>query len=314
MFGEVSCPEVHKPDESFVLSHMTEEELIRCLPESGVHVEKENLPPDVGPRGRMTIEEAVEFFDGLYSKYTLSGPDAGGPLQNAKAGNTNEVSEAGESEASGEVNEANGAGETNEADETKELTQEEINELQRKAIEEAFERIARGEELTDAEKGNLGEMLMDQYYIEQGYTPIYEPRVTGLSPKSGQGIDGVYERTDPDGSKTYIIADAKVNSSELKKGLADGTNQMSDAWVDKRLDNAVGKEKADEIRDAHEDYPSSVSKEVYHFSYGDSEDGTSSADVSTVDKDGNKSGDKEVVQTFDKYGDEIIGGDFDDKR
>lgn len=40
---------------------------------------------------------------------------------------------------------------------------------------------------------------------------------------------------------------------------------MSSEWIDKRLDNAVGKEKADDIRDAYEDDPDSISKEVYHF-------------------------------------------------
>ena len=195
-----------------------------------------------------------------------------------------------------------------ETKEAKELTDEEINEFQRQAIKEAFERIVNGEELTDAEKGNLGEMLMDQYYISQGYTPIHSPRVTDLEHKSGQGIDGVYEKTNPDGSKEYVIADAKVNFSKLNKGLADGTDQMSDAWIEKRLDNAVGKEKADEIRDAYEDNPDSVSKTVYHFSYVGSDDGTSTADVSSVDSDGNQGKDGVVVQVFDKYGNEIEGG------
>lgn len=191
---------------------------------------------------------------------------------------------------------------------SKEMTDEEVNERQKKVIREAFERIAHGEKLTDAEKGNLGEMLMDQYYISRGYTPIHSPRVTDLEHKSGQGIDGVYEKTNPDGSKEYVIADAKVNSSKLNKGLADGTDQMSDAWIEKRLDNAVGKEKADEIRDAYEDDSDSVSKEVYHFSYVDNDDGTSRADVSTVDSDGNQRKDSVVVQVFDQYGNEIDGG------
>lgn len=193
--------------------------------------------------------------------------------------------------------------ENNEEDgEQKELTEDEINELQKKAIQEAFERIARGEQLTDAEKGNLGEMLMDQYYIEQGYKPIHSPRVTDLQHKSGQGIDGVYEKVNPDGSKSYIIADAKVNHSQLNKGLADGTDQMSDAWVEKRLDDAVGKEKADEIRDAYEDDPGSVNKEVYHFSYYENGENTGVSDVSSVDRDGNREGSRVLVQTFDAEG------------
>jgi hypothetical protein len=198
-------------------------------------------------------------------------------------------------------------GEINQIKESKELTDKEINEQQTKAIKEAFERIANGESLTDAEKGNLGEMLMDQYYISQGYNPIHSPRVIDLEHKSGQGIDGVYEKTNPDGSKEYIIADAKVNSAKLSK-LVDGTNQMSDAWIEKRLDNAVGKEKADEIRDAYEDNPDSVSKTVYHFSYTGGDNETSKSDVSSVGSDGNICNDREVVQVFDKYGNEIDGG------
>lgn len=194
------------------------------------------------------------------------------------------------------------------AKENKELTDKEINEFQQQAIVETFERIVNGENLTDAEKGNFGEMLMDQYYISQGYTPIHSPRVTDIEHKSGQGIDGVYEKTNVDGSKEYVIADAKVNSSKLNKGLADGTDQMSDAWVEKRLDNAVGKEKADEIRDAYEDNLDSVSKTVYHFDYVGSEAGTSKADVSSVDCDGNQVKDSVLVQVFNKYGNEIDGG------
>lgn len=199
-----------------------------------------------------------------------------------------------------------------ETKEEKDLTSEEINELQIKAIKEAFERIARGEKLTNAEKGNLGEMLMDQYYISQGYKPIHKSRVTDLAHKSGQGIDGVYEKTNPDGTKSYIIADAKVNHSKLNEGLADGTDQMSKEWIEKRLDNSVGKEKADEIRDTYEDAPDSVSKEVYHFSYGDTEDGISSSNVTTVDDKGNLNKDKAVVQIFDEYGNEMTGGEQDD--
>lgn len=202
---------------------------------------------------------------------------------------------------------------TDDVKDTKELTNEEINALQQRAIKEAFGRIVRGEQMTDAEKGNLGEMLMDQYYISQGYTPIHLPRVIDLEHKSGQGIDGAYERTKADGSKEYVIADAKVNSSKLNKGLADGTDQMSDTWIEKRLDNSVGKEKADEIRDAYEDDPESVSKTVYHFSYGDTDDGISSSDISTVDSAGNQNKDKLMVQVFDRYGNETSGGKDDER-
>lgn len=261
---------------------------------------KEIKEPDVDKAKNFTLESIIEENKEI-----------------RKAGKTaNERNEIRlESEgASQEIDEDDTSSETDESKEGKELTQEEINELQKKAIKDAFERIARGEELTDAEKGNLGEILMDQYYISKGYTPIHKPRVTDLAHKSGQGIDGVYEKTNPDGTKSYVIADAKVNHSQLKKGLADGTDQMSDAWIDKRLDDAVGKEKADAIRDSYEDDSASVSHELYHFSYGETDDGISHADVSTVDESGNKNKDKEVVQTFDPYGNEITGGEHNDQR
>lgn len=206
----------------------------------------------------------------------------------------------------GKLNNFNDTGENSK--EAKELTDAEINELQQQAIKEAFEKIANGEKLTDAEKGNLGEMLMDQYYTSQGYKPIHSPRVIDLEHKSGQGIDGVYEKINADGSKEYVIADAKVNSSKLNKGLADGTDQMSDAWIEKRLDNAVGKEKADEIRDSYEDNPDSVSKTVYHFKFVGNDAGTNTADVSSVDSDGNQGKDSVMVQIFDQYGNEVDGG------
>lgn len=196
----------------------------------------------------------------------------------------------------------------------REFTQQEVNELQIKEIDKAFEKIKRGVKLSDVEKGNFGEMLMDQYYISKGYIPIKQLRVTDLSNKSGPGIDGVYERINSDGSKSFVIADAKVNHSKLNKRLADGTNQMSDAWIDKRLDDAVGKEKADEIRDYYEDDPDSVSKEVYHFSYDDSGINNSTADISIVDENGNQSREKTVVQIFDLYGRAIPIGEHDDKR
>ncbi|RKP52625.1 RHS repeat-associated core domain-containing protein [Trinickia fusca] len=64
-----------------------------------------------------------------------------------------------------------------------------------------------------------------------------------------QGIDGIYKNTrnpPPD----YIITEVKYGTADLAKGLADGTDQMDDQWVKNRLDAAVGKPQADEIRNA----------------------------------------------------------------
>lgn len=191
-------------------------------------------------------------------------------------------------------------------DEEKELTEDEINEKQRAAIKEALERIRNGEKLTNEELGNLGEMMMDQYYISKGYKPLNKNRVTSLDDKKGgfkTGIDGVYEKTNPDGTKTYVIADAKYNTSQLSE-TNDG-KQMSDNWIDKRLDDAVGKEKADEIRDAAEDNPDSVKHEVYHIDPNIDENGNMHTDTQEVDSEGNKVGDKTIVEYFDENGDRI---------
>lgn len=188
-------------------------------------------------------------------------------------------------------------------DETKEndLTEKEINELQIAAIKEALERIRNGEKLTEKEKGNLGEMMMDQYYISKGYHPLNKNRVTSLDDSGHQGIDGVYERTKEDGSKEYVIADAKYNTA--KQDETNDGKQLSANWIDKRLDNAVGKEKADEIRDAYEDDPDSVKSEIYHIDPNPDEDGNIHTDTQEVDADGNKIGDKNTVETYDKNGD-----------
>jgi hypothetical protein len=94
------------------------------------------------------------------------------------------------------------------------------------------------------EKGNYGEMRTDQDLKEKGYDRISLDRVTDLNSVGHQGIDGVYYKEG--GEPEYIIVDSKYGSAQLSE-TADG-KQMSEKWIDNRLDNAVGKEKADEIR------------------------------------------------------------------
>lgn len=196
--------------------------------------------------------------------------------------------------------------ESDNASEAKELTKDEINKKQKDAIADALERILNGEKFTNEQLGNLGEMMMDQYYISKGYEPLNKQRVTSIDDKKSgfkNGIDGVYEKTNPDGSKSYVIADAKYNTSQLSE-TNDG-KQMSDNWIDKRLDDAVGKEKADEIRDACEDNPDSVSHEVYHINPNVDENGNMHTDIQKIDSEGNKVGDKTIVEYFDKDGNRI---------
>ena len=205
-----------------------------------------------------------------------------------------------------------GIEENDKDDESKELSEDEINEKQRAAIKEALEKIRNGEKLTSEELGNLGEMMMDQYYISLGYKPLNKHRVISLDDKKGgfkTGIDGVYEKTNPDGTKTYVIADAKYNTSQLSE-TNDG-KQMSDNWINKRLDDAVGKEKADEIRNAAEDNPDSVRHEIYHIDPNVDENGNIHTDIQKVDSEGNKIGEKTIVEYFDENGNRIEKSESD---
>ncbi|TQR19178.1 T7SS effector LXG polymorphic toxin [Psychrobacillus vulpis] len=99
---------------------------------------------------------------------------------------------------------------------------------------------------TTKHKGNYGEMKMDVHFESQGYTRISLNRVTSLDDKIVQGIDGVYENSGL--PPKYIIGEAKYGISQLSNTKTG--KQMSEEWVDSRnrLDKALGREKADEIR------------------------------------------------------------------
>ena len=225
-------------------------------------------------------------------------------IRNALLKEDEQIEAADDSSEGDPDNESTNEGE--ESKEDKELTEEEINEKQRAAIKDAWERIKNGEKLSNEELGNLGEMMMDQYYISKGYNPLNKHRVTSLDDKKGgfrTGIDGVYEKTNPDGTKSYVIVDAKYNTSQLSE-TNDG-KQMSDNWIDKRLDDAVGKEKADEIREAAEDNPDSVKHEIYHIDPNVDENGNMHTDTQEVDSEGNKCGDKTIVEYFDENGERV---------
>lgn len=185
-----------------------------------------------------------------------------------------------------------------ESSETRELTDDEINEKQKSEIRSALARLENGEQLSDKEVGNLCEMMMDQYYIGQGYRPLHE-RVTSLDDPIHQGLDGAYEK---DGK--FVIVDAKYNRAQLHETL-DG-RQMSENWIDRRLDAAVGKEKADEIRDAMEEDPSRVSAEVYHYDPHPNLDGKTHSDVYRVDENGYKCGESVTVETY-QHGEPVDG-------
>lgn len=140
----------------------------------------------------------------------------------------------------------------------RELTKEEVKVLQDDGINE----VESGERVpeSNAEKGAYAEMKTDRDLALKGYKRINTPKdvMTSLDTKGHQGIDGVYEN--PNGKPRYLIVDAKYGVSPLST-TKDG-KQMSEGWIDKRLDIAVGKEKAQEIRNAQLKDPDSVGSYV----------------------------------------------------
>lgn len=100
---------------------------------------------------------------------------------------------------------------------------------------------------TTAEKGVFGEAKADERMIQDGFEKMNGAPVNmGDAPK-GQGIDGVWRNTSP--PPDYVITEAKYGSGRLAT-LKDGSKQMSDDWIDDRLNKEVGRREADRIRDA----------------------------------------------------------------
>ena len=83
--------------------------------------------------------------------------------------------------------------------------------------------------------------MEDEGFINRGSHDA--PGPGGGKPKP-QGIDGVYENTKP--PPKWVVAEAKYGESGYGK-TASG-KQMSKPWVEARLDHAVGKKLADQIR------------------------------------------------------------------
>jgi hypothetical protein len=135
--------------------------------------------------------------------------------------------------------------------------------------------------LDNKQKGNYGEMKTDIDMLDKGYIRISKEGITSLDDKGHQGIDGVYEN--PDGEPKYLIVDSKYGSSQLSD-TKDG-KQMSDEWIDKRLDEAVGKEKADEIRMEQIENTDNIGKAVAHI---DSDGNIAYTDIDNSEEGDNK--------------------------
>lgn len=114
-----------------------------------------------------------------------------------------------------------------------------------KKQDEVIDDVESGRKSLDStqEKGNYGEMKTDQDMREKGFVRISQDMVTDLDESGHQGIDGVYHNPQ---TGEYIIIDSKFGTAQL--GDTQDGKQMCADWINSRLDAAVGKEKADEIR------------------------------------------------------------------
>ncbi len=95
-------------------------------------------------------------------------------------------------------------------------------------------------------KGRFGEQRAHEHMIERGYVlrgSSQQPGPGGGTPRP-QGIDGVYENLSP--PPRWVVVEAKYGTSTYGT-TADGP-QMSQRWVNNRLEQAVGLDMAITIR------------------------------------------------------------------
>jgi hypothetical protein len=119
-----------------------------------------------------------------------------------------------------------------------------MNLNQRNLLDEYADGIANA---SNARKGNFGEIGADLDLNSKGYESL-QVRIDSIDSPGHNGIDGVYLK---DG-QYYIVegkytGSASINPANPATGL---DRQMSDDWIDKRLNDAVGRSVADDIRDA----------------------------------------------------------------
>ncbi len=98
-----------------------------------------------------------------------------------------------------------------------------------------------------ARKGVFGEHHADTWMDRHDMEKLNGPLTQLDDAPQGTGIDGVWRNPVP--PPEFVVTEAKYGASDLGS-LTDGTRQMSDKWIDARLDKAVGPDLADEIRDA----------------------------------------------------------------
>ncbi|OEE63675.1 hypothetical protein A1OK_18885 [Enterovibrio norvegicus FF-454] len=122
--------------------------------------------------------------------------------------------------------------------------------------------------LTRTQKGLYGEIISDNYMFNQGHRNMLpdarQVRSLEDTPR-GRGIDGIYENGNP--PPPYIVTETKYRTDSGKYIDSDGiardnilptthgsngyvsAKQMSDAWIQPRLADEVGRDAADDIMD-----------------------------------------------------------------
>lgn len=122
--------------------------------------------------------------------------------------------------------------------------------------------------LTRTQKGLYGEIISDNYMLNQGHRNILpdnrQVRALEDVPR-GRGIDGIYENANP--PPPYIVTETKYRTNSGQYIDSDGvasnsllsttqgsngypaSKQMSDAWIQPRLADEVGRDVADDIMD-----------------------------------------------------------------
>jgi hypothetical protein len=106
-------------------------------------------------------------------------------------------------------------------------------------------RVADERGVLNAAKGSFGEARAEAYMGERGYVK----RGSSMEPAGGgkprpQGIDGVYENTSP--PPKWVVIEAKYDKATY--GMTKSGKQGSGKWVDKNLNQSVGRDLANQIR------------------------------------------------------------------
>ena len=94
-------------------------------------------------------------------------------------------------------------------------------------------------DLSTQEKGNIAELIADEYFANRGYERVSKHRVESLD-ETNYGIDGVYKKEDK-----YVVAEVKFGKTTLTGNSED--KQMNERWIKERLNDAVETVMAEEI-------------------------------------------------------------------